>query len=230
MAARVARTVFRLGAAALILLLAFRTYEETAVAFARSNGTLRTAEATIAELTSHTTCGHDSDSATQYTTCGTTYTIALRVGGERKAVDGVRRSSAAGFKEGQPVEAGLWDGRLVEIDGRYVWPGWSVEGKDLVILVAYPLTLGYAIAWTMAATAYVNGRVRLKEQDRLGYWGFGMLVAWATVILLLLLALGGHFYPYWPLIPLGAGTAAALAGQSGAVKEARASRVAPGTR
>ncbi|WP_037627700.1 hypothetical protein [Streptomyces aureus] len=226
------RWVFRLVMAALILLLAMRTYEETGVAYAQSNGTLHTAGATITKLTSHTTSGtdgggQDGGSGDWFVT--TKYSIELRVGSETKAVHGVPDDSVRDFREGQRVRAGLWHGRVVEIDGRDVWRGWYPEGWDLALFVLYPLVTGYLIAVALAAAAYLagrDGRVRLERRERAGSWGFGFLVAIAVCFALMGCAAFGNTVAYWPLVPLAAGTAAALVGLRGALRRARDARVA----
>ncbi len=215
--ARVVSAVFRLVMAALILLLAVRTYEETAVALARSNGSLRTAEATITELTSHTESGRDGggqDGGSGDWFVHTEYTVELRVGDELKTVDGVPNDAAYGLREGQRVEAGLWHGRIVEIDGRDVWPGWHPGAWDITLFVLYPLVMGYLIALAVAAAAYLaclGGRTRLERQDRSGPWVLGFLVGVAAIFVLIVCAAFGSRPAFWPLVPVGAGTAAALA-------------------
>ncbi|MEW2414632.1 hypothetical protein AB0953_13010 [Streptomyces sp. NPDC046866] len=214
---RVARAVFRLAMAALIALLAVRTYEETAVALARANGSLRTAEATVTELTPHTQSGRsgggqDGGSGSRFV--HTEYTVGLRVGDGLKTVDGVPGGAAHGLREGQRVVAGMWRGRIVEVDGRQVWPGWDPASWDLALFVLYPLLMGYLIALAVAAAARlasVGGRARWERQDRSGPCLLGFLVAVAAVLVLLVCAAFGNGPAFWPLLPVGAGTAAALA-------------------
>jgi hypothetical protein len=230
--ARVVRWVFRLVMAALILLLAVRTYEETAVAHARSNGSLHTAEATVTKLTSHTTSGRDGggqDGGSGDWVVTTTYTIELRVGDETKTVYDVSDRSAYRLREGQRVEASLWHGRVVEIDGRDVWRGWHPGGWDMTLLVTYPLIMGYVIALAVAAAGYLaglGGRVRFEQEHRIGPLGLGLAVGAAAIFVLIACAALGHFVVYWPLIPLGAGTAAALLGLRGKRRWARVTPVA----
>lgn len=224
------RWVFRLVMAALILLLAMRTYEETGVAHARSNGSLHTAEATITKLTSHTTSGRDGggqDGGSGIWSVTTVYTIELRVGDETKTANGVPNDSANDLQEGQRVEAGLWHGRVVEINGRDVWLGWHPGGWDIALFALYPLIMGYLIALAMAAAAYLaglDGRVRLVRQERSGPCVFGFVVGVAASFALLGCAAFGNGIAYWPVVPVGAGTAAALAGLRGALRRARATR------
>jgi hypothetical protein len=217
--------------AALILLLAMRTYEETGVAHAQSNGTLHTAGATITKLTSHTTSGRDGggqDGGSGDWTVTTKYTIELRIGDETKTVNGVPDDSANGLQEGQRVRAGLWHGRVVEIDGRDVWLGWYPEGWDMALFMLYPLITGYLIALALAAAAYLAGRdggVRLERQERAPSWAFGFLVGMAASFVLMGCAAFGNTIAYWPLAPVGAGTATALVGLRRALRRARAARV-----
>ncbi|MFJ9643966.1 hypothetical protein [Streptomyces sp. NPDC101206] len=202
---------------ALIVLLAVRTYEETAVALARSNGSLHKAGATVTKLTSHTESGRDGggqDGGSGTWFVHTEYTVDLRVGDERKTVGGVPDEAVRGLREGQPVTAGLWHGRVVEIDGRDVWPGWHPGGWDLVLFGLYPLVMGYLIALAVTAAGHLarrGDRARLERQDRSGPWAFGFLVAVAAVFVLLVCGAFGHRPVFWPLVPVGAGTAAAVA-------------------
>ncbi|PKT70466.1 hypothetical protein CW362_24225 [Streptomyces populi] len=225
------RWAFRLAMAALVLLLAMRTYEETGVAHARSNGTLHTVGATITKLTSRTTSGRDGggqDGGSGDWTVTTKYTIELRVGDGTKTVNGVPDDSANGFQEGQRVRAGLWHGRVVEIDGRDVWLGWHPEGRDLALFVLYPLIAGYLMALALAAAAYLvglDGRGRLERRERAAPWAFGFLVAVVACFVLLGCAAFGNTIAYWPLVPLGVGTATALAALSRVLRRARTTRV-----
>ncbi|MCZ4122816.1 hypothetical protein [Streptomyces sp. H39-S7] len=220
------RWVFRMVMAALILLLAMRTYEETGVAHARSNGSLQMAEATITKLTSHTTRGSNGggqDGSNGVWIVTTKHTIELRVGDETKTVDGVPDDSAKGLEEGQRVAAGLWHGRVVEIDGRTMWLGWHPGGWDIPLVVLYPLIMGYLIALTLNVVAFLaglGGRVRLERQQRLGPAGFGFLVGMAAILVLIVCAVFGKGIAYWPSVPIGAGTVAALVGLRGALRRA----------
>ncbi|MEU4171787.1 hypothetical protein AB0F46_33510 [Streptomyces sp. NPDC026665] len=224
------RWAFRLVMTALILLLALRTYEETGVAHAQSNGTLHTTEATITKLTSHTTSGRDGggqDGGSGEWTVTTTYTIELRIGDETKTANGVPDDSANGLQEGQHVQAGLWHGRVVEIDGRDVWRGWHPGGWDMALFLLYPLITGYLIALALTAAAHLagrDGRVRLDRKERAASWAFGFLTALAASFTLIGCAAFGNTIAYWPLAPLAAGTATALAGLSRTLHRARAVR------
>ncbi|MEU6256768.1 hypothetical protein [Streptomyces sp. NPDC047043] len=218
--------------AALILLLALRTYEETGIADARSNGSLHTAEATITKLTSHTTRGTDGggqDGGSGQWFVTTVYTIELRVGDETKAANGVPDDSANDFQEGQQVQAGLWHGRVVEIDGRDVWLGWHPGGWDITLFVTYPLAMGYVIALVVAAAAHLagrGGRVRLERQERSVPWAIGFALGMSAIFVLLGCVAFGNGIAYWPVVPVGAGTATALAGLRRVLRRARAVGVA----
>ncbi|MEU2392620.1 hypothetical protein [Streptomyces sp. NPDC007369] len=228
MGARVVRAAFRLAMAALILMLGVRTYEETAVALARANGSLRTAEATITELTSHTasgTVGRGQDGGSGDRFVHTEYTIELRVGDEPKTVDGVPDDAAHGLREGERVVAGLWHGRVVEVDGRDVWPGWHPGGWDIPLFVLYPLIMGYLIAVAVAVAAAFptrrGGRARPERQDRSGARVFGFFVGVAAIFALIVCGALGYRPAFWPLVPVGAGTAAALARLGAVVRQTR---------
>ncbi|MEU6863443.1 hypothetical protein ABZ924_09250 [Streptomyces sp. NPDC046876] len=222
--------MFRLFMAALITLLAVRTYEETGVALARANGSLRTAEATITELTSHTESGRSGggqDGGSGDWFVHTEYVIALRVDGELKTVGGVPGRAASGLREGQQVAAGMWRGRIVEIDGRDMWPGWHPGAWDITLFVLYPLVMGYLIALAVAGAArlaHLGGRGRLERHDRFGPWMLGFLVGVAAILALLVWAAFGNRAAFWPLVPVGAGTAAALARLGVVVRQARSER------
>ena len=225
--AHVVRWVFRLVMAVLIVMLAVRTYEETAVAYARSHGTLRTAEATVTKLTSHTTRGRDGggqDGGSGDIVITTTYTIELRVGDRTKTLTDVPDQSAYRLREGQRVEASLWRGRVVEIDGRDVWLGWHPSWWDGTLYATYPLIMGYVIALAVNAAGYLaglRGRVRLAQEHRIGPLGCGLVAGTAAILVLLATAALGHPLVFWPLIPVGAGTVAALVALRGKLRWAR---------
>jgi hypothetical protein len=228
------RAVFRLFMAALIVLLAVRTYEETAVALARSDGSLRTSGATITRLTAHT--GSGKEGGGQGGGSGgwfvhTEHTVELRVGDDLKTVDGVRDDAADTLQAGQRVEAGLWHGRVVEIDGRDVWSGWHFGAWDIVLFGLYPLITGYLMALVLSAAAFLTGRegrVRLERRDRSGAWLLGFLVAVATMISLIVCAVFGIRPAFWPLLPVGAGTAVSLVRLRAEIRRIRAARTVDG--
>jgi hypothetical protein len=217
-AGQVTRWVFRLVMAVLVVMLAVRTYEETAVAHARSTGSLRTVAATVTEVTSHTESGRDGggqDGGSGHWTVTTTYTIELRVGDELKTADHIEDLNDDDFHRGQPVEARLWHGRIVEIDGHDVWPGWHPWGWDMALFMTYPVTMAYLIALAGTATtrlAGLRGRVRLEQEERMGSFAFGLLAAVATCLTLIVFRVLGHWPVFWPAIPAGAGILAVLVG------------------
>ncbi|MFF5189697.1 hypothetical protein ACFY30_39030 [Streptomyces sp. NPDC000345] len=211
----VPRVAFRLAMAALVLFLAVRTYEETGTALARSSGSLHTSGATVTELTGHTKTGSSGGGqdggGTTYTY--TVYTVELRLDHEVKRLAGVSEAGVSGLSTGQRVTAGLWHGRVVEIDGRQVWPGWNRDGWDLALIAVYPLIMGYLIATAVSGAAYLTargGRARLEPWERVGATFPGILVGLAAITVLFASALAGSAPASWPLIPLGSGLAVAL--------------------
>ncbi|MDR6975813.1 hypothetical protein J2X68_002501 [Streptomyces sp. 3330] len=213
--ARVRRVAFRLVMAALILLLAGRTYQETAVALARPDG-LRTTAASVTELTSHTVSGRsgggqDGGDGSSFT--HTEYTVRLDLGDGRKTADDVEDQVGHDLWEGKRVTVGLWHGRVVEIDGRDVWPGWHFGALDVTLIVLTPLITAYLISLAVSAAALLaagTGRVRAGRDDRFGPCALGTAVAVAALLGLLVHAAFGHVLPYWPAVPVCAGTAVAL--------------------
>ncbi|MBL1101072.1 hypothetical protein [Streptomyces coffeae] len=205
----------------LVLTLAVRTYEETAVAHARSAGSLRTTWATVVETTSHTRFGHtgggQDGGGKPYTSHS--YTVELRLGKELKTVGEVGTDAMDELIEGRQVEVGLWHGRIVEIAGHNVWPGWHVTALDGTLYVLYPLIMGYLIALAVSARAAVAGRtavagrsnrVRLTREDRFGAFWPGFLVGLAGILVLLMCGAFGNGPVYWPVIPAGAGVIVAV--------------------
>uniref|UniRef100_UPI003F498227 hypothetical protein n=1 Tax=Streptomyces chartreusis TaxID=1969 RepID=UPI003F498227 len=212
---RARRVVFRLVMTALILFLGLRTYEETGIAVARSSGSLHTEQGTVTELVGHTKSGSSgggqAGGATTYTY--TVYTIEVRLDEGVKKLDGVSGTGVAGLETGQRVAVGLWQGRLVEIDGRTVSPGWNRNGWDLALIVLYPLIMGYLIAVVVSAVVYLDGRsgrMRISQLDRVGAVLRGLVFGMAAVVVLLGCAVAGRTLAFWPLIPLGIGLAVAL--------------------
>ncbi|MFF1439066.1 hypothetical protein [Streptomyces sp. NPDC058295] len=214
---RVRRAVFRLVMAALILLLAGRTYQETAVALARSDGSLHTAEASVTGLTSHTVSGYSGGgqaggSGTYFT--HTEYTVRLALGEGQKRVDKVADQVGHDLWEGKRVVLGLWHGRVVEIDGQDVWRGWHFGTLDVTLIVLTPLTTAYLISLAVSAAAFLaarTGRVRASRDDRFGPCALGAAVGMAALLALLVGAAFGNVLAYWPAVPVCAGTAVALA-------------------
>ncbi|MET7655110.1 MULTISPECIES: hypothetical protein [unclassified Streptomyces] len=227
---RVRRVVFRLVMAVLILLLAGRTYQETAVALARSDGSLHTAVASVTELTSHTVSGRSGGG--QAGGSGgyfshTEYTVRLDLGEGQKRVDKVEDRVGQDLREGQRVVVGLWHGRVVEIDGQDVWPGWHFGALDVTLIVLTPLTTSYLISLAVSAVALLAARaarVRPTRDDRFGPCALGSAVGMAALLGLLVYAAFGHVLAYWPAVPVCAGTAVALARLSAVVR--RLARVA----
>ncbi|MDX2932791.1 hypothetical protein [Streptomyces ipomoeae] len=230
--AGVPRVVFRVVMAALIVCLAVRTYEETAVAVARSIGSLHTEAATVTELDGHTehgsSGGGQDGGGTAYSY--TLYTIELRLDDGVKTLNGVTSDSVDELWDGRQVTVGLWHGRIVEIDGRQVWPGWNRSGWDLALIALYPLITGYLISLVVSGCVYLmgrNGRVRLRPDEPVGATFPGILTALAATIALLALGAAGAAPSCWPLIPFGAGLAVALTRLGTIVRRAeRAARTA----
>ncbi|KPI27282.1 hypothetical protein OV320_5330 [Actinobacteria bacterium OV320] len=224
---RVRRAVFRLVMAALILLLAGRTYQETAVALARSDGSLHTAAASVTELTSHTVSGYSGGgqaggSGTYFT--HTEYTVRLALGEGQKRVDKVADQVGHDLWEGKRVVLGLWHGRVVEIDGQDVWPGWHFGTLDVTLIVLTPLTTAYLISLAVSAAAFLAGRagrVRVSRDDRFGPCALGAAVGMAALLALLVDAAFGNILAYWPAVPVCAGTAVALARLSAVIRRLR---------
>ncbi|MFH9548118.1 hypothetical protein [Streptomyces sp. NPDC017435] len=221
---RVRRAAFRFAMAALILLLAGRTYQETAVALARSDGSLRTAVAVVTELTSHTQSGYagggQAGGSGAYVS-HTEYTVRLALGAERKEADEVDDRIGHDLWKGKQVTVGLWHGRVVEIDGRDVWPGWHLGALDVTLIVLSPLTTGYLIALAVSGAGLLaarTGRVRPGRDDRFGPCALGLAVAMAALLALHVYAIFGHVLPYWPAVPVCVGTAVALARLSGVIR------------
>lgn len=229
--ARVRRALFRAVMAALILLLALRTWEETGVALARANGTLRAAEATVTDLTSHTESGTSGGGQDGGGTPFhyTRYTIELRLADGTKTVEGVPEESAHGLEEGRPVTVGLWHGHVVEIDGRDVWPGWHPQAVDITLFALYPLIMGYLIALAVTAAAFLSGlrgRPRVSPDVRGPAGVAGFFTGVAAILALIVLAAFGDGPVFWPLVPVAAGTAVALARLRADVRRARRAEAA----
>ncbi|GAB7106330.1 hypothetical protein JCM4814A_46440 [Streptomyces phaeofaciens JCM 4814] len=223
---RAALVAFRIAMAALILLLSWRTYEETGIALARSNGTLRTAGATVTEMTSHTESGttgggQDGGGASYHYT---EYTIELRLADGTKTLHGVPEESVHGLREGRRATVGLWHGRVVEIDGRDVWRGWHPQATDITLFVLYPLIMGYLIALAVSAAAFLaglGGRGRVAPDVRGPAGVFGFFTGVAAILGLVVLGALGEGPVFWPLVPVAAGTAVALARLRADVRRAR---------
>ncbi|MEU3611907.1 hypothetical protein ABZ725_06245 [Streptomyces sp. NPDC006872] len=213
---RARRAVFRLVMVVLILLLAGRTYEETAVALARSNGSLDTAAATVTEVTSRTVSGYSGggqDGGNGTFLSHTEFTVRLALGEGNKTVDQVEERAARDLWEGRRVQVGLWHGRVVEIEGRNVWRGWHFGALDVTLMVLMPLITGYLVSLAVLAAAFLTaraGRVRLGRDDRFGPCALGWAVGMFVLLALLMRTAFGDVPPYWPAFPVGAGATVAL--------------------
>ncbi|MCP9212373.1 hypothetical protein [Streptomyces cucumeris] len=220
---RIGRAVFHLVMTVLVVMLAVRTYQETAIAHARSTGSLRTAWATVVETTSHTTSGETGggQDGGGKPFISQSYSVELRVDGERKTVDEVGPDAVHGLTQGRTVGVGLWHGRVVEIAGHHVWPGWHVTPVDGTLFVLYPLIMGYLIALAMSARAYVARRtsgVRLTRDDRFAALWPGLAIGTAAIFALLICGALGKGPVYWPVIPAGAGVTVALLRSQGMIR------------
>ncbi|MGW0944933.1 hypothetical protein ACWD4O_20615 [Streptomyces sp. NPDC002623] len=213
---RARRAVFRLVMVVLILLLAGRTYEETAVAIARSNGSLDTAAATVTEVTSRTVSGYSGggqDGGNGTLLSHTEFTVRLALGEGNRTVEQVEERAARDLWEGRRVQVGLWHGRVVEIEGRNVWRGWHFGALDVTLMVLMPLITGYLVSLSVLAAAYLAaraGRVRLGRDDRFGPCALGWAVGMLVLLALLMRTAFGDVPAYWPAFPVGAGAAVAL--------------------
>ncbi|MEV1063565.1 hypothetical protein [Streptomyces sp. NPDC050263] len=216
MGRRVRRAVFRLVMAVLILLLAGRTYEETAVALARSNGSLDTAVATVTEVTSHTVSGYSGGGRAGGGGAffsHTDFTVRLALGDGHKTVDKVEERAGRDLWEGRRVQVGLWHGRVVEIEGRNVWRGWHFGALDVTLVVLMPLITGYLVSLAVSAAAFLTaraGRVRLGRDDRFGPCALGWAVGVFVLLALLMRTAFADVPAYWPAFPVGAGATVAL--------------------
>jgi len=212
------RVVFMLFRCVMVLLIVFfavRTYEETAIALARDTGGLDTVDAGVVEAgwVSHERCS----SAGQDTNCNEKVTwsrraVSLRVGGDTRtvSVDG----DGPSFTEGQRVRLGLWHDKVVEINGYVVHRGWTGDGFFFVVpLLLYPLAMGYVVVVVTALlTRLMNRgrRARLDLGERIEANAIGVVVGLAVCLLLVFLsATRGASPPWWPIAPVGAGSAVA---------------------
>ncbi|QKV96153.1 hypothetical protein HUT19_34200 [Streptomyces sp. NA02950] len=215
MGGRIGRAVFHLAVTVLVLLLAGRTYQETAIAHARSAGSLRKTWAVVVDTASHTRSGQTGggQDGGERPFTSHTYAVELRLGKELKTVDDVGYDAMHELTRGQQVEVGLWHGRVVEIGERDVWPGWHVAALDGTLFVLYPPIMAYLIALAVSARTYMTSRsngVRLTREDRLGAFWSGFLVGLAEIAVLIVCAAFGNGPVYWPVIPIGAGALVAV--------------------
>jgi hypothetical protein len=209
---RIVLVVFRLAMAVVIVLFAWRTYEEMAIANARSSGNLEPAEAVVVNRTeehgkTHGGTGQDRSADWVY---WSEVTLELRVNGELQSVEG------GGVEDvGDRVQVGLWHGHVIELDGYYVWRGWHSGLGGNTLIVFYPLAMGYLITLAVAARIRMARRRGADVTDRIEFAFdtlLGIIVGGLTIIPLALVpaALGTEHPRFWPLIPVATGTAAAL--------------------
>lgn len=212
--ARAFMVVFRLTMAVVIALYAWRTYEEVAIAAARSSGTLERADATVVNRTDERkeSLGGTGQDRTAEVTIRHEVTLDLRVNGE---VRSVTDDGSSGLDMGDHARVGLWHGHVVELDGHYVWHGWNSGPESAVLLVLYPLAMGYSIVLLVAARVRGSRRGGTDGADSQDvFWGstFGIIVGAATIVPLALVpaALGTDHPRFWPLVPVATGATAAM--------------------
>lgn len=231
------RVLFVLFRGVMVLLVAFfavRTYEETAIAVARATGGLHTVQATVVEVrhVSHERCS----GAGQATDCGekaTSFSDDVIVRGEGSTRTVSVDDDGPSFSEGQQVRLGLWHDEVVVIDGYAAHGAWTGDGFFFVVpLLLYPVAMGYVIAVATALLARVlnrGGRARLDVGERLAADVYGVLTGLAVCLFLVFLTAvrDDGSPPWWPIAPVGAGTAvAALALLRGARAAAEPDAVA----
>jgi hypothetical protein len=222
--ARIVLVVFRLAMAVVIALFAWRTYEEMAIAKARSSGTLERADATVVNRTEERmeSLGGAGQDRTSERFVWYEVTLELRVNGELHSVKG---RGGRVHDVGDHAQVGLWHGHVVELDGDYVWRGWHSGLGGNTLLAFYPLAMGYLITLAVAA------RIRMARLGGIeGTFDFdivlGIIVAWATIAVLALVpaALGTDHPRFWPLIPVATGTTASLLLMRGQLRRRRLMR------
>ncbi|MFM9589311.1 hypothetical protein ACKI1J_11680 [Streptomyces scabiei] len=212
--ARAAMVLFRVTMAVVIALFAWRTYEEVAIAAARSSGTLEQADATVVNRTEERkeSLGGTGQDRTAEVTVRYEVTLDLQVNGEVRSVPD---DGSSGLYVHDHAQAGLWHGHVIELNGDYVWRGWHSGTGGNVLLAFYPLAMGYSIVLVVAARVRRARRGRTDAADSLDVaWGgtFGIIVGTVTIVPLALVpaALGTDHPRYWPLIPVATGVTAAL--------------------
>ncbi|MGI5452710.1 hypothetical protein ACQEWB_05920 [Streptomyces sp. CA-249302] len=210
--ARIALVVFRLVMVVLIMLFAWRTYEETAIANARASGNLEPADAVVENRTEEH--GRTHGGTGQDRTADWVYwhevTLELRVNGELRSVAG-----GAGLDVGDHVEVGLWHGHVIKLDGYYVWRGWHSGLGGNLLIVCYPLVMGYLIALAVAVRIRTARRGGADVPDPADFGLeilFGIIVGAFTIVPLALVpaAVGADHPRFWPLVPVATGATAAL--------------------
>ncbi|MFF4021023.1 hypothetical protein [Streptomyces sp. NPDC001843] len=225
---RVALHLFRWTMVLLVLFFTVRTYDETAIAVARGTGGLDTVDATVVEVrdVSHEGCsgsGQDTNCDEKVSWFSQDVTLRVGDGGTRTvSVD----SRGPSFAEGRQVRLGLWHDKAVEIDGYVVHSAWTGDGFFFVVpVLLYPLAMGYVIVVAVALLARVlgrGGRARLGVGDRFAAATFGVVAGLASCVALIFFSAARDATPaWWPIAPVGAGSAvAALMLVSGARKAA----------
>ncbi|MDX3517448.1 hypothetical protein [Streptomyces scabiei] len=224
--ARIGVAVFRLVMAVVIVLFAWRTYEEVAIASARSSGNLERADAVVVDRTEEhgkRLGGTGQDRYAEWVYWDRV-TLELRVKGELQWVE-------AGGDVGDHVQVGLWHGHIIELDGSYVWQGWHGGLGGNILVAFYPLAMGYLITLTVAARVWMARRGGARVGDPVDFVFeilFGIIVGAVTIVPLALVpaVLGTEHPRFWPLIPVAIGATVSLLvmrrqlrrGQSGAVR------------
>lgn len=212
------RVVFMLFRCAMVLLVvsfAVRTYEETAIAVARGTGGLDTVDAAVVEAgwRSHEGCsgaGQDTNCTGKAT--WSSREVSLRVGGDTRTVS--VDAHGPSFTEGRQVRLGLWHNRVVEIDGYLVHRAWTGDGFFFVVpLLLYPLAMGYVVVVVTALLARSMNRGRRAGLDlgrRIEASSVGVVVGLAVCLFLMFFsAMEEASPPWWPIAPVGAGSAVA---------------------
>ncbi|MFF5359677.1 hypothetical protein ACFY4I_09770 [Streptomyces scabiei] len=212
--------------AVVIVLFAWRTYEEMAIADARSSGNLELADAVVVDRTEEhgkTRGGTGQDRSAEWVYWDRV-TLELRVNGEVQSVE-------AGGDVGDHVQVGLWHGHIIELDGSYVWQGWNSGLGGNILIAFYPLAMGYVITLTVAARVWTARRGGARVGDPVDFLFeilFGIIVGAVTIVPLAVVpaALGTEHPRFWPLIPVAIGATVSLLvmrrqlrrGQSGALR------------
>lgn len=206
--------LFRCVMVLLVVFFAVRTYEETAIAVARGTGGLDTVNAAVAEAgwASHESCS----GAGQDTNCNEKGTwssrdVRLRVGGDTRTVS--MDADGPSLTEGRQVRLGLWHDEVVEINGYVVRSAWTGDGFFfLAPLLLYPLAMAYVVVVVTALLARLMNRrrARLDLGKRMEASVFGVVVGLAACLFLVFFsAVREASPPWWPVAPVGTGSAVA---------------------
>ncbi|MGJ5832056.1 hypothetical protein [Streptomyces ossamyceticus] len=204
--------VFRLTMAVVITLYAWRTYEEIAIARARDSGALVQADATVEKRTEERmwSLGGAGQDRTSDVHVWYDVTVELRVNGELQTVKG-----AAGKDVGEHARVGLWHGKVIEVEGYYVWQGWHSGLGGNTLLALYPLCMGYLNVLAVTAGVWRARRNGTRVADPINF-AFDMVLgfiagAFAILVLIVIAALLSSEQPrYWPLIPVATSITATL--------------------